>query len=459
LKKIAYLVLLIGLFFSACKNKQKLSEKNSAPKSSPEWVQQRPISSAYYVGIGVASKAKSPTDFASIAKNNALNDLASEIEVKINANSVLYNLEQNSKYREDYLATTRLKSELKLENFEAVDSWQNQENYYIYYRLSKADYEATMAKRRTEASNKAVNFITNGDAAQNNQEYSLALNNYIQALLVVKDFAGDAIEIQINDKSDYLSTLLNNRISNILTDIELTIAEDVLKFNFVKREEPAGFYVTSGLGKMLKSIPLEIKQTNTFSQKVQTNSNNIGFVSVSSTDLKISKPTGNLEVKVLVEEMLSENLKKDVLVKSYLKNFKSLSQTIGYQIDYPSLFIESAEGNYGQIMGTNFFKNALSQGATEMGFPVTSNKSAAEVWVKIEADTQEGSVNFDLYTALLNGKASFYKANSESVLYTYPITKQKGVGLNYKAAGINAYEKGADKIKLEALKGFVDGLN
>lgn len=442
-----------------CKSKKNLNESEISSKNSPEWVSQRPISSSYYVGIGVASITKNPTDYASIAKNNALNDLASEIEVKINSNSVLYNLEQNSKYREDYLSTTRLKSELQLESFEAVDSWQNKENYYIYYRLLKSDYEAMMARKRAEAANKAASFINNAYSAKANQDYSLALNNFMQALLVVKDFAGDALEVSINDKTDYFSSLLNNEVSTLLSDIEITIAENVLKFEFVNREEPTGFYVTSGLGKMLKGIPLEIKQTNTFSQKVQTQSNNIGFVSISPADLKISKPSGNLELKVLTENMLAENLQKDALVKSYLKNFKSLNQTIGYQVDYPSLFIETSENNYGKLMGTSYFKNALQQSASEMGFPVSSNKNTAQVWVKIDADTQEGSVNFDLFTAFLNGKATFYKANTENILYTYPINKQKGVGLNYQAAGINAYEKGTDKIKLEVLKGFVDSMN
>lgn len=449
--------LAISLF--GCKSKKNLNESEISSKKSPEWVSRRPISSSYYLGIGVTSILKNPTDYASIAKNNALNDLASEIEVKINSNSVLYNLEQNNKYREDYLSTTRLKSELQLESFEAVDSWQNKENYYIYYRLLKSDYEAMMARKRAEASNKAANFINNAYAAKANQDYSLALNNFMQALLVVKDFAGDALEVSLDDKTDYFSSLLNNEVSTLLADIEITIAEDILKFDFVNKEEPAGFYVTSGLGKMLKGIPLEIKQTNTFSQKLQTQSNNIGFVSLSVADLKISKPTGNLELKVLMEEMLAENLRKDVLVKSYLKNFKSLNQTIGYQVDYPSLFIETSENNYGKLMGTSYFKSALQQSASEMGFPVSSNKNAAEVWVKIDTDTQEGSVNFDLFTAFLNGKATFYKANTENILYTYPINKQKGVGLNYQAAGINAYEKGTEKIKLEVLKGFVDSMN
>ena len=95
----------LAISLLGCKSKKNLSESEISSKKSPEWVSQRPISSSYYVGIGVASILKNPTDYASIAKNNALNDLASEIEVKINSNSVLYNLEQNSKYREDYLST------------------------------------------------------------------------------------------------------------------------------------------------------------------------------------------------------------------------------------------------------------------------------------------------------------------------------------------------------------------
>ena len=62
----------------------------------PSWVDSRPVTGAYYVGIGVAPKS-SPDPLES-AKKNALNDLASEISVTVEGNSLLYTLDSRSHF-------------------------------------------------------------------------------------------------------------------------------------------------------------------------------------------------------------------------------------------------------------------------------------------------------------------------------------------------------------------------
>lgn len=457
--KAIFIFLLLALTIAGCKSKKGIDEKALAEKNAPEWVKAKPILPGYYVGIGIADKTTDAINFASTAKNNALNDLASEIEVKINANSVLYSLEKSGQFKEDYLSTTRLKSDLKLEQFEAVDSWQNNQYYYVYYRLSKADYEAMVARKRNEAATKAAAFIGEARNQKNSQNYVGALNKYMQALLEIKEYAGDALEVSVEGESGFVSSILATEVNSVITGMEVTLAEGVLKFDFVERDSPTGFYLTSTNGKMLKNMPLSLQQPGTFSQKLITNSNNLGFVQFSPTDLKISKPTGNIEVELMVNEMLSENHKNNVLIKAYLNNFKPYKQTIGYQVDYPSLFIEGMENNLNVGTGNQYFKNALQQSASNLGFPVVNSKQKAQVWVQVLANTQEGSVTFDLYTALLSGKIEFYNANTENLLFTYPLTNHKGVGLNYQTAGINAYEKATDKIKQEALQGFIKSFN
>ena len=53
----------------------------------PAWVSSRPVSSAYYVGVGMAPRSR--PDHQETAKKNALNDLASEISVNVEGNSLL----------------------------------------------------------------------------------------------------------------------------------------------------------------------------------------------------------------------------------------------------------------------------------------------------------------------------------------------------------------------------------
>ena len=452
------LMLIVGvvfLSFAGCKSKERLADFS---KSAPDWVKERPISSAYYIGIGVASKVKSPTDYASIAKNNALSDLASEIEVKINANSVLYNLEQNSRYREDYLSTTRLKSELNLEEFEAVDSYSDKENYYIYYRLSKADYAAMVARKRNEAVAKASSYIREARISKEGQDYSRALNNYMQALLAAKDYLGDALEVSLDISSSYFCEILNKEVGNLLSDIEISLPEGVLLIDYLKQDGPIGFYVNNAEGKMLKNLPLKLKQSTGFSRGLITNTNNLGFLSFIPADLKITNAKGAIKVELVAEEMLSDNLKKESIVVGYLGNFKTFEEVVQYQIQYPEIYVEGNELNFGKAISGNYLQTGIKQSASNNGIAVMPQKNQAKVIVAINSDTQQGGVNFELYTAILNGNIKFSDATTGEIIYSHPLTKLKGVGLNYEVAGQNAYEKASSKVGDEVIEAFLKSL-
>ena len=107
--KYIYLFLLPFVFSCGVKKTASIEPMPVAPN----WVQQKPIENFYYSGIGMA--VKSGNNYQAIAKNNALNDLASEISVQINSTSVLYQIESNEQFREDFRANTRLSS---IENIE-----------------------------------------------------------------------------------------------------------------------------------------------------------------------------------------------------------------------------------------------------------------------------------------------------------------------------------------------------
>ena len=70
----------------------------------PDWVKQHPVSGLSYIGIGMAEI--SGGDYQQKAKQNALSDLVSEIQVVIAANSLLNTLgdDGNVKQRHAFLS-------------------------------------------------------------------------------------------------------------------------------------------------------------------------------------------------------------------------------------------------------------------------------------------------------------------------------------------------------------------
>jgi hypothetical protein len=64
----------------------------------PDWLVKRPLNTGYYIGISRVSKRSYPSNFSDEAKKKALDDLSQEIEVKVEANSILYTFSKNDSH-------------------------------------------------------------------------------------------------------------------------------------------------------------------------------------------------------------------------------------------------------------------------------------------------------------------------------------------------------------------------
>jgi len=138
-KLFAYASLIIALS-TGCSSSKKVTAPVEPPK--PSWATSRPIDGAYYIGIGVASKLNNPLGFREEAKRSALNELASEIEVTVNSNSMLYSVEKQGQLQDEFKSFTQLKTNTQIENVELVGDYESSTEYWMFYRLSKAQYQS-----------------------------------------------------------------------------------------------------------------------------------------------------------------------------------------------------------------------------------------------------------------------------------------------------------------------------
>ena len=113
-----------------------------AKRRAPQWVKERPVSSEYYIGIAVTNKNTNAGNYMQLAKNQALQDLASEISINISSNSVLHQFEDNTSFKEEFEANVKTSIVQELEAYEMLASWTNKKTneYWVYYRLSKNQY-------------------------------------------------------------------------------------------------------------------------------------------------------------------------------------------------------------------------------------------------------------------------------------------------------------------------------
>src|SRR4051812_32781101 len=125
----------------------------------PNWVSSRPNNGFKYTGIGFADKSKGG-NYQMDAKKNALYDLASEIKVDISSNSVLYTVQNNNTFNENFNSLISLSNSDNIEGYTLVDSYENERQYWVYYQLDKQEYADRKAEKKKQTISKAANLIS-----------------------------------------------------------------------------------------------------------------------------------------------------------------------------------------------------------------------------------------------------------------------------------------------------------
>ncbi len=109
-------------------------------------------------GIGMAEISEG--DYQQKAKQNALSDLVSEIQVVIAANSLLNTLEDDGNVKQTFAESIRTEARAEIENFRLVDSWRSDNEYWVYYELNKDDYAALNQELFCSYEGKTINLAT-----------------------------------------------------------------------------------------------------------------------------------------------------------------------------------------------------------------------------------------------------------------------------------------------------------
>jgi hypothetical protein len=130
-----FLLILVGCSPSVTNSSLKSDLQN--PK--PEWLTAKPVSASYYIGIGHSTRDGS-NNYIQSAKKSALEDLVSEIKVNISSTSVLSQIDANREFQEKYEQIIKTTVADEIQEFEQVDAWEDDRNYWVYYRLSTGEW-------------------------------------------------------------------------------------------------------------------------------------------------------------------------------------------------------------------------------------------------------------------------------------------------------------------------------
>jgi len=220
----------------------------------PNWVSSRPVSPLYYIGI--SSSSKNNTNFQKIAKRNALDDLLSEIRVTIQSVSILNQVDKNGTFREEYQSIIKSSVADEIENLELVDSYEDENNYWVYYRILKEDYARQKEQNRDKAQKMALQFFEKAQISESTNNYVTAIDFYLQSLLAIKAYWGENIEVSYQNKSLFLAIESYTQLQGILDKINIVPNVNTLQFSSIQENKQLIINTRDQSGINIPKIPL-----------------------------------------------------------------------------------------------------------------------------------------------------------------------------------------------------------
>jgi hypothetical protein len=437
-------ILPLAILLLSCGGPKKV-EKTYPP--APIWVKNRPISSSYYVGIGSARKTADLNQTLQTAKQNALADMASDISINISSNSLLSSIEINSNVSEDFSKTIKAQAEQDLEGYETVGNYEDASNYWIYFRLSKTEYQKIKEERKSKAITKALDLFDKGVAAEKSSDIRLALISFIKALEPLKPYFNDPLQVQYQGKEIYLGNEITRKISQVISSIQIEPTSKQVK---VKQGQSLlanslEFKVTYQNGQPINGITLSATYTEKplRNSKVQTDIR--GLASFPIDAIRSNKNTETLSTFLNLES-ISNEATTDYVIRKLFNRFHAPEANITISIVKPLFFITSNETNLDSKLSPSLLSESLKQKIIESGYSSTLKETDADYHVSIIASTKSKGESGSYKQTILNATISV-KDKLGADIYTKHIDNIIGAHFDFQQAGIEAYKEAVKKVE------------
>jgi hypothetical protein len=440
---VKHLLYIVVFLLASCGSQKKATQTNA--RNQPDWVGGKPIESSYYAGIGMAYKTGN-ADYANIAKNNALNDLASEISVSVSSTSLFYQVEQANQFREEFQANTRLKSKESLEGYELVGTWENNDQYWVYYRLNKYDYDQIKQARQQKAVAQAKQFFEKAEEFKSSGQYAESLKFSTKAFTALRDYLGEPVKTDLHGKEVFLSVEMYSFMQQTLSDITLLPANP--KINVMRGEGVSAEMLTySAFGKMgepLSNLPLFFYFSEERLKNNQLYTNSQGQASYALGKVTSLNNIAYMQANVNMVALVSEAT-EDAFVRKLLAKLSGPEAKISMTILKPKVIVNSTELNLDNPMNNQLLASAFRQNFVNNGFELVGKRADADYVLEIKGNTRPGNAQGQFSTASLDASFEFYRGSGE-LLFERQIQGYKGLQLSYETAGEEAYKNLAIEI-------------
>ena len=351
----------------------------------PDWVKQHPVSGLSYIGIGMAEISEG--DYQQKAKQNALSDLVSEIQVVIAANSLLNTLEDDGNVKQIFAESIRTEARAEIENFRLVDSWRSDNEYWVYYELNKDDYAALVEARRQKAIRNGFDFWYKGHITLQQGDLMTAIELFSNGMEAIRPVLNQELFCSYEGKTINLATELYAALAGVFDGITIVLnpaTVSVTPFQGIREPIAIGVYRN---GNPLRNIRLKaefVSGSGDLSSMSPTDESGVAALYVRN----ITSKQAQQEIGIsLIDDVFSLFRKGSyaALFKQMLSFLPGATLTINTAQTQTSAYVRSAQSDIETVERT--VKSLLNNHF----FNVVASPSEADIIVTLDNKCRKGN--------------------------------------------------------------------
>jgi hypothetical protein len=459
-KPSVYRFLPLFVIVAACSpSTQPNTLKTELQKSRPSWLSAKPANDAYFIGIGHSGKT-GENNYIQIAKKSALQDLVSEIKVTVSSTSILTSIDENKEFRDKYEQIIQTDAADEIEEFEQVDVWEDERNYWVYYRLSKQRYREIKEQQKRDAVALALDMFTKARQSEKSAKEVEALGFYFQGFRAIEKYLGEPIRLMYEGNEILLTTEIYASMQKLLTRIDLSATPAQVELN--RR------VATNEQAITLKAFMKESNRT------IEGLPLAAGFEKGAGDVFPNYKTDASGQAKMLLTKIGSRDLEQTVAVRLDLAAFAANNPTEIYslivqkmvvpkavvvlKVKRPLVYLVAQEKTFGAARNTLLISNRIKNYLTNNGFEFTENKDKADLLMDVTADSEKGSVSGSIYITFMTAVINVTSVADSKKIYSTTLDRIKGFSLDYDRSSQEAYNKGLETLEKEKLPELLNAI-
>lgn len=444
---LKYLLLSGIILLTACGGKDTVKTVVPPPQPKPEWVTTRPVNSSFYIGIATCSKTSQPLDYQAIAKKLALNDLATEISVKVEGQTFFNTMEVNKAFSESFSSNVTTSSSELLEDYEVAGIWEDKETFAVYYRLNKFDYQAKKAQKKENTLRSAFDFLKKGREAKKLGNIPSAIDLFYHGLFALKPYWTEVNQMKDENGNDiFIDNELFSEIRAVLADLrfETPLKNIVLSSSNTFKAQVPVMITYKGNGVRGINVKYAYQRDNYMKPKTVM-SDNDGIILADIDNVSLKAKNNALELSLVIDALVPQDLDSD-LAMSLIAGINTDQRKIPIEVLAPSFFVSSNEFKLDGTK-TSTLAESTRNALISKGMRIAANEATADYTIYINTNPRAGEDIQGFQVAYLDGKITVNDAKTNSSIFEHSINSTKGVQLSHENAVLEAYKKERENIE------------